>query len=123
MLWEAKICYQMFNVLVILKVRKMASCYMQQTANRSTVDRLTDTSQYTGSHKLRFDEEGKGKGLAGRDYVPKGAGHVPGSLASQQDGYVAAYKGEGTYNTGLKQSTKPKAVRMGFIWVMLINHT
>nr|XP_038027042.1 tubulin polymerization-promoting protein family member 2-like [Anas platyrhynchos] len=30
------------------------------------VERLTDTSKYTGSHKERFDESGKGKGLAGR---------------------------------------------------------
>ncbi|RKP02545.1 hypothetical protein CXG81DRAFT_17821 [Caulochytrium protostelioides] len=30
-------------------------------------NRLTDTSQYTGTHKLRFDEEGRGRGLAGRD--------------------------------------------------------
>ncbi|CAH1269369.1 TPPP3 [Branchiostoma lanceolatum] len=27
------------------------------------VDRVTDTSQYTGSHKKRFDETGKGKGI------------------------------------------------------------
>ncbi|XP_034943110.1 tubulin polymerization-promoting protein homolog [Chelonus insularis] len=32
----------------------------------STVDRLTDVSKYTGSHKQRFDESGKGKGIAGR---------------------------------------------------------
>ncbi len=33
---------------------------------------MTDTSKYTGSHKERFDESGKGKGLAGRDSVKKG---------------------------------------------------
>jgi hypothetical protein len=46
----------------------------QAPAVRSTVaetkgtiyDKLTDTSKYTGTHKLRFDEDGKGKGLAGR---------------------------------------------------------
>jgi Ca2+-binding EF-hand superfamily protein len=41
------------------------------------VSKMTDTSQYTGAHKERFDAEGHGKGLAGRDYVPKGQGHVP----------------------------------------------
>jgi len=29
--------------------------------------RLTDPSKYTGAHKERFDKDGKGKGLAGRD--------------------------------------------------------
>ena len=41
------------------------------------VSKMTDTSQYTGAHKERFDAEGHGKGLAGRDYVPKGQGNVP----------------------------------------------
>ncbi|XP_071509307.1 tubulin polymerization-promoting protein family member 2-like [Diadema antillarum] len=51
------------------------------------VDRLTDTSKYTGSHKERFDESGKGKGLEGRkDFDAKAAA-----------GYVGGYKGEGTY--------------------------
>lgn len=50
------------------------------------VDRLTDTSKYTGSHKERFDESGKGKGAAGR------------SDTSQNTGYVGSYKGSGTYD-------------------------
>ncbi|KAI8613955.1 p25-alpha-domain-containing protein [Chytriomyces sp. MP71] len=29
--------------------------------------RMTDVSQYTGTHKERFNEDGTGKGLAGRD--------------------------------------------------------
>lgn len=33
---------------------------------------MTDTSKYTGTHKERFDESGKGKGLAGRDSKVKG---------------------------------------------------
>jgi hypothetical protein len=39
----------------------------------SIFDKLTDPKQYTGAHKQRFDEEGKGKGKAGRDvaYDPK----------------------------------------------------
>ncbi|KFR12400.1 Tubulin polymerization-promoting protein family member 2, partial [Opisthocomus hoazin] len=50
------------------------------------VKRLTDTSKYTGSHKARFDESGKGKGLAGRpDWT-------------DNSGYVGAYKGAGTYD-------------------------
>lgn len=49
-------------------------------------DRLTDTKKYTGSHKERFDESGKGKGADGRmDTTP-------------EDGYVQAYKGKDTYD-------------------------
>ena len=35
--------------------------------NSSIVDRLTDTSKYTGTHKHRFDAEGNGLGILGRD--------------------------------------------------------
>ncbi|KAM8983688.1 LOW QUALITY PROTEIN: tubulin polymerization-promoting protein family member 2-like [Ara ararauna] len=49
------------------------------------VERLTDTS-YTGTHKERFDESGKGKGLAGREDL------------TDSSGYVGAYKGAGTYD-------------------------
>lgn len=40
----------------------------------SIFDRLTDTSKYTGAHKHRFDESGRGRGLAGRDVGGNGAG-------------------------------------------------
>jgi len=40
------------------------------------VERLTDSSLYTGSHKDRFDEEGKGKGLEGHDSGSKGKGQM-----------------------------------------------
>uniref|UniRef100_A0A915KTH4 Uncharacterized protein n=1 Tax=Romanomermis culicivorax TaxID=13658 RepID=A0A915KTH4_ROMCU len=52
----------------------------------SVVDRLTDTSKYTGSHKERFDESGKGRGKAGREDLP------------DSSGYVASYKNKGTYD-------------------------
>lgn len=51
----------------------------------AAVDRLTDTSKYTGSHKERFDDEGKGKGIAGRKDVV------------DESGYVAGYKDKDTY--------------------------
>jgi len=35
---------------------------------------LTDSSGYTGTHKNRFDEQGKGLGLGGRDPASKGLG-------------------------------------------------
>ena len=50
----------------------------------SVTDRLTDTSRYGGTHKQRFDGDGKGRGKAGR--VDAGG-----------DGYVSGYKHKGTY--------------------------
>ena len=38
-------------------------------------EKLTDYRLFTGHHKHRFDKEGRGKGLAGRDSTAKGAGH------------------------------------------------
>ena len=35
---------------------------------------MTDTSNYTGSHKERFDESGKGKGAEGRTDTVKNTG-------------------------------------------------
>ncbi|GFN91887.1 tubulin polymerization-promoting protein [Plakobranchus ocellatus] len=48
--------------------------------------RLTDTKSYTGTHKERFDESGKGKGIAGRKDLVSDAG------------YVTGYKHQGTYD-------------------------
>lgn len=39
----------------------------QSESSPNVVDRLTNPANYTGSHKLRFDEEGKGKGMDGRE--------------------------------------------------------
>jgi len=50
------------------------------------VSKMTDTSKYTGSHKERFDQKGKGKGIEGR------------VNRSENSGYVGNYKGEGTYD-------------------------
>ena len=47
---------------------------------------MTDTSLYTGSHKERFDESGKGKGIEGREYV------------ADTSGYVTGYKDKDTYD-------------------------
>ena len=84
------------------------SYLLQKSATSEIVERMTDTSLYTGSHKHRFDEEGKGKGLEGRDSIAKGKGMVPGSVSSQQ-AYVSGYKGDGKYTSSPKSSPKPKA--------------
>lgn len=52
----------------------------------SAVERLTDPSKYTGSHKQRFDETGKGKGIEGRKDV------------ADKSGYVHGYKNRDSYN-------------------------
>ena len=82
--------------------------FLQKSVSSDIVERMTDTSLYTGSHKHRFDEEGKGKGLEGRDSIAKGKGMVPGSVSSQT-AYVSGYKGDGKYTSSPKSSPKPKA--------------
>lgn len=62
-----------------------AACTKGAVKVDSTTKRLTDASGYTGSHKERFDADGKGKGIDGRKDIASG------------DGYVGAYKGKGTY--------------------------
>lgn len=63
-----------------------------KVAKAGAVDRLTDTSKFTGSHKERFDQSGKGKGRAGREDP------------LDNTGFVAAYKGQGTYDDKVKGS-------------------
>lgn len=62
----------------------------QKVAKSGAVDRLTDTSKYTGSHKERFDESGKGKGKGGREELV------------ENTGYVSSYKNAGTYDEKTK---------------------
>jgi hypothetical protein len=50
----------------------------------AVVSKLTDPQLYTGTHRHRFDQNGKGRGLAGRDYVAKGEGSVQGRRAAHQ---------------------------------------
>lgn len=53
---------------------------------KDNVNRMTDTALYTGHHKERFGEDGKGKGLEGRKYLADGSG------------YVSGYKNKDTYD-------------------------
>ncbi|XP_062845795.1 tubulin polymerization-promoting protein family member 3 [Trichomycterus rosablanca] len=61
-----------------------------KVAKGGAMVRLTDTSKYTGSHKERFDESGKGKGKSGREEIV------------ENTGYVSAYKNAGTYDEKTK---------------------
>ena len=59
---------------------------VQSVVRNQAVDRLTDTSKYTGSHKLRFDQSGKGRGAEGR------------RDPTNPSGYVRGYKNKDTYD-------------------------
>ena len=50
----------------------------QKVVKAGAVDRLTDVSKFTGSHKERFTEDGKGKGIHGRKDVADTSGYVSG---------------------------------------------
>ena len=94
-------------MLVCCKVCSLCNesvlCVLLQKVHKDDVlDRLTDTSKYTGSHKERFDESGKGKGLAGRDSAAKGGGMSAGCVGAQAS-YVQGYRHEGTYEKKVKQ--------------------
>ena len=62
-------------------------------------DRLTDHRLYTGTHVHRFDDQGRGKGLAGRDRIMKGFGY-----ASTSGSYAAQSKFVGNTNTNTDET-------------------
>ena len=69
--------------------------FPQKTVKSSAVDRLTDTSKYTGTHKERFDDTGKGKGIAGRKDLVDTSGYVTGFKGSNGSEAAAAAGGSG----------------------------
>ncbi|XP_069601536.1 tubulin polymerization-promoting protein family member 3-like [Ranitomeya imitator] len=75
----------------LVEGKEPANMGTTKAVTAGAVDRLTDTSKYTGSHKERFDESGKGKGIAGREEL------------TDNSGYVGAYKGEGSYEKKVKE--------------------
>ena len=57
--------------------RKQSSKQSRKAAGRQADQlymRLTDSAQYTGTHRHRFDVAGRGRGLDGRDRASKGVG-------------------------------------------------
>ncbi|UJR10550.1 hypothetical protein I4U23_014750 [Adineta vaga] len=52
--------------------------HVTEVTNKDITDRMTDTTQYTGTHKERFDEEGHGKGKEGRSDDIISTGYVQG---------------------------------------------
>ncbi|KAM4593669.1 tubulin polymerization-promoting protein family member 3-like [Odontesthes bonariensis] len=71
----------------LVEGREPTNVGVTKVAKTATVGRLTDTTRYTGSHKERFDESGRGKGREGREELV------------DNTGYVGAYKNAGTYDT------------------------
>jgi len=63
---------------------KMISCGPPGTTGTTAavktaaVDRLTDSAKYTGSHRMRFDESGRGRGIEGRKDQNDASGYVHG---------------------------------------------
>ncbi|XP_031217264.1 tubulin polymerization-promoting protein family member 2 isoform X2 [Mastomys coucha] len=74
------------DVFKLMEGKDPATTGVTKATTVGGVDRLTDTSKYTGSHKERFDESGKGKGIEGREET------------TDNSGYVSGYKGAGTYD-------------------------
>lgn len=65
------------NALMTLLMSAQMPQMGTQMDKSGWVSRLTDHKFYTGAHKARFDEEGKGKGAQGRDACGTGIGSVP----------------------------------------------
>ncbi|KAL6463211.1 hypothetical protein MHYP_G00276020 [Metynnis hypsauchen] len=72
--------------------KEPANVGVTKVTKAAAVDRLTDSSKYTGSHKERFDESGKGKGKVGREDIP------------DTSGYVSAYKGSSSSSSSSRLS-------------------
>lgn len=107
-MWEAKVLKQITTVLWATSTRSSLAqlcCHLlgavlshtcrllftlQKVDKAAAVGRLTDTSRYTGSHKERFDDSGKGKGREGREELV------------DNTGYVGAYKNAGTFDDKMK---------------------
>ncbi|XP_055876837.1 tubulin polymerization-promoting protein family member 2-like [Biomphalaria glabrata] len=66
------------------KIATKADAKPKEVKVDAVTARLTDTKAYTGTHKERFDDSGKGKGIAGRKNLV------------DDSGYVTGYKGQGS---------------------------
>nr|XP_003225414.2 PREDICTED: tubulin polymerization-promoting protein family member 3 [Anolis carolinensis] len=79
------------SICKLVAGKEPANVGVTKAKSVGAVERLTDTSKYTGSHKERFDESGKGKGKSGRENIV------------DTSGYVGAYKHAGTYDAKVKK--------------------
>ncbi|XP_028665178.1 tubulin polymerization-promoting protein family member 3 [Erpetoichthys calabaricus] len=79
------------DIYKLVEGKEPANVGVTKVTKAGAVNRLTDTTKYTGSHKERFDESGKGKGKGGREDLV------------ENTGYVSAYKNAGTYDEKAKE--------------------
>ncbi|CAL8361233.1 tubulin polymerization-promoting protein family member 3 [Gadus morhua] len=70
--------------------KEPANIGVTKVLKAAAVDRLTDSSRFTGSHKERFDSSGRGRGREGREELV------------ENTGYVGAYRNAGTYEEKMK---------------------
>ncbi|XP_078139740.1 tubulin polymerization-promoting protein family member 3 [Centroberyx gerrardi] len=78
------------SIFKLVEGKEPTNAGVTKVAKTAAVDRLTDTSKYTGSHKERFDQSGRGRGRSGREEIV------------ENTGYVGAYKNAGTYDDKTK---------------------
>jgi len=81
------------------------------------LDKLTDTSLYTGAHRERFDEYGRGRGLDGRGVRPGSVGMVTDPLAmmcTRGSPSTVDVRGRCGFATGKRRpaSAQPKIIGM-----------
>lgn len=72
------------NHMVELLKNANPEVHSVKPADMAITERLTDVAKYTGAHKQRFNADGTGKGIAGREDVV------------ENDGYVGAFHDEVT---------------------------
>ncbi|XP_059769736.1 tubulin polymerization-promoting protein family member 2 isoform X1 [Balaenoptera ricei] len=64
------------NIYRLMEGKDPATTGVTKAMTVGGVSRLTDTSKYTGTHKERFDQSGKGKGIAGREDMTDNSGYA-----------------------------------------------
>jgi len=87
----------------MMMMTMMMMMLVQKVVTAGAVDRLTDVSKFTGSHKERFTEDGKGKGIAGRRDVADKSGYVSGFKSSP----ASAASSGGTPKASASPEPKP----------------
>jgi hypothetical protein len=58
--------HDLVNFLLQAEGPVVYAAQAEKASRGSVLERLTDTKRYTGAHKHRFDENGRGRGLQGR---------------------------------------------------------
>jgi hypothetical protein len=89
-------------------------CLLLLSRARSSIfHKLTDPAHYTGAHRHRFDQEGHGRGLAGRERIAKGTGSsgvAPYTGGAVHDlSQIVRYPAQLSCGSSLGQSPTPRS--------------